>query len=148
MLPRLRPPRTNMSATAVFAVAGSDGDDVGVVIDVGGHDLLRLDRLEVLQLVAHLRGFLEVELLGGRLHAPRELDLSLVVAALEHLDRRTDVARIVLFGDQPDAGRRAALDLVLQAGTRAVGEIGVVAVAQAEQLLQLLSVSRTAPADG
>ena len=42
-----------------------------------------------------------------------------------------------LFADQPHAGRGAALDLVLQAGTAAVGEKTSPCTADAKQLLQL-----------
>ena len=53
-----------------------------------------------------------------------------------------DVLRVVLARDQPDAWRGAAPDLVLQARPAAVGEEAVAAVADAEQLLQLLQASR------
>ena len=49
---------------AVFAVAGRDPDDVGIMIGVGGDDLLRLNGLELRELVAQLRGLLEVQQLA------------------------------------------------------------------------------------
>ena len=49
-----------------------------------------------------------------------------------------EVARVVLLRDEPDARRRAALDLMLQARAAAVLEVAVLALAQLEQLLQLV----------
>ena len=138
VLPKLRPPRTNMRATQYSPLPGRDCDHVGIVIDVGGDDLLRLNRPELRQLIARARSLLEVQLLGGGFHAPGKFELHFVIAPLQHLDRRVDVARVALRRDQSDAGRRAALDLILQAGSGAVIEIGVIAIAHAEQPLQLL----------
>ena len=114
------------------------GDDVGVVIGPRRHDLLRLQRLQVRQLIAQPRRLLEFQALGCGFHAPPEILLNLVVTPLEHLDGRPHVAGVAVLGDEPDARGGASLNLVLQAGTRAVREIGVLAVAQPEELLQLL----------
>ena len=47
-------------------------------------------------------------------------------------------SRYCSFVNDADAGRRAALDLVLQARPRAVAEVAVFAVANEEQLLQFI----------
>ncbi len=62
----------------------------------GGHDLLRLDALERRELVADLRGALELEPAGRLLHARLQLRLHLLAAAFEHLDRRVDVLGVRL----------------------------------------------------
>ena len=115
-----------------------DGEDIDVALALGGDELLRLDALQRGELVADLRGALELEPPGGLLHARLQLRRHLLAAALEHLDRRGHVLRVGLARDQADAGRRAAPDLVLQARAAAVGEEAVAAVADAEQLLQLV----------
>ncbi len=132
MLPRLRPARTNISGDAVLAVGRGDGDDIRIMIRAGGHDLLRLDDLELRQLVAQLRGLLEIQARGCGLHAPAEILADLIVAPFQHLDRGAHIASVVLLGDQTHARRGTSLDLVLQAGPRAVREIGVVAIADAK----------------
>ena len=108
------------------------------MIVAGGDDLLRLDDLEIGQLVAQARRVFELQVGSRALHAPAQLLLHLVVAPFQHLDGRSRIARVGLLGNQPDAGAGAALDLVLQAGPRAIGEVRVLAIAKAEQLLQLL----------
>ena len=75
---------------------------------------------------------------GRLLHARLQLGVDLLAAPLEHLDRGLHVLRVGLARDEPHARRRAAADLVLQARPAAVGEEGVAAVADAEQLLQLI----------
>jgi hypothetical protein len=61
-----------------------------------------------------------------------------VLASAQEQRRVLHVARVVLLADQPGAWRRAAMDLVQQAGSRAVGEHRVLAGAQPEYLLQQL----------
>src|SRR5690606_94703 len=58
--------------------------------------------------------------------------------SLEEQHRVLDVARVLLLRDQPDARRAAAMNLILQARPRAVGEIRVVALAEPKELLQLV----------
>ena len=123
---------------AILAVARRHRDHIGVVIGAGCDDLLRLNGLEVRQLVPQPRRILELQPLGCGFHAPTQFLLHLVVAAFQDLDRGAGIARIVLRRYQPNARRRAALDLVLQAGARAVRKIAVLAIAQAKQFLQLL----------
>ena len=108
------------------------------MIDVGGDDLLRLNVFELRQLVAQLRGLFELQTFRGCLHAAAEVLAHLIVAALQHLDRRAHVACVALLGNESHAGSRAALDLVLQARPRPIREIGVVAISQAKKFLQLL----------
>ena len=62
----------------------------------------------------------------------------MLVLALEKQDRRIDVLAILRLVDDADARRRAALDLVLQARPGSIPKITVLAVANQEQLLQLV----------
>jgi hypothetical protein len=89
---------------------------IEVAPPVAAGELRRLDLAQARELVADQRRPLEVQLLGGLLHALLELLVDLGVAPFEHQHRRVDVARIVVAADQADTGRRAAADLVLQAG--------------------------------
>ena len=82
------------------------------------------------------------EAAAGLLHALLQLRLHLVAAALEHLDRRGDVLGVVLAADQPDARRRAASDLVLQARAAAVGEEAVARSCGCETASAAASASR------
>ncbi len=124
--PRIRPASPTMTNTSASRSSS------------GSHGLLCLDALQRGELVAQLRGALELEAAAGLLHALLQLRLHLVAAALEHLDRGGHVLRVRLAADQPDARRRAAPDLVLQARAAAVGEEAVRAVTDAKQLLQLV----------
>ncbi len=93
-------------------------------------------RFERAELIADLRRALELQLRGGLFHALLQLRVHFAAAAFEHLDGRLQVLRVELLGDEPDAGRRTAPDLMLQAGPAAVGEERVPAVADLEELLQ------------
>ena len=94
--------------------------------------------LSARELVAQGRGAFVLQRLGRLLHGAREFGVHFVVAPFEHLHGGGDVARIVLARDELHAGRRAAADLVLQAGPAAVLEEGVAAVPDAEDLLHAL----------
>ncbi len=59
-----------------------------------------------------------------------------------------DVLGVSRFAHQIDAGRRAAPDLVQQAGSRAVGKHRVLAGAEAEHLLQQLDALPHRPGVG
>ena len=50
-----------------------DGEDVDVALALGGDELLRLDALQRGELIADLRGALEVEPRGSLLHACLQL---------------------------------------------------------------------------
>ncbi len=90
-------------------------------------------------LVAHLGRLLELQRLGVRHHLRLQLvDHLLLIHRAGSARHCVHVARVVGLRDQPDAGPRAALDLVQQAGPRAVGEDRVLAGAQAEDLLHQL----------
>ena len=102
------------------------------------HELLRLDVLQPRELVAILRRALELQRLRRLLHAlcePRGDDVAL---AFEKQHGVLEIPRVVLLADQTDAGRRAALDLMLHAGPAAVLEIAVLALAQLKQLVELI----------
>src|SRR5439155_2169874 len=97
--------------------------------------------------VAELRGALELLGFGRLLHALLELPLDRAVAARQEADDRLDVPAVLLFRDVADAGRLAALDVVVQAGAarRAPG-LGTVARPVREELAE--QVERLAHALG
>ncbi len=99
---------------------------------------MSLDALERTQLIANLRGALELQLRGRLFHPRLQLCVHFAAAAFKHLHRGAQVFGVKLFGDEADAGRRAASDLVLQAGPAAVGEERIPAIADAKQLLDRL----------
>ena len=68
--------------------------------------------------------------------------------ALEELRRVGHARRVILLGDMADAGGRAPLDLVEQAGPRAAFEHRVGAVAQQEHLLKLVERAVHRPGAG
>ncbi len=121
---------------AVLAAQCRDGDGVDVLPADAADRLARLDLLQHGDLVAQSCRLLERQPRRRSLHAPREVVDHLRVAAFEHLARIRHVPPIVGRGDETHARRRAALDLVLQAGSRAVAEKRVLAGTQPEQLLQ------------
>ena len=121
---------------ADLPAVGMGGEDVGLVDRRQADRLVRLDVGQRADAVAQHGGLLEIELGRGRFHALRQRLLDLAVAAAEeaaHLVHDGAVFRLV---DAADAGRRAALDLVLQAGPRARREHAVGAGAQREGALQ------------
>ena len=82
-----------------------NGEHVGVALVIGRHHLLRLQFLECADLIAQGRGALEFESSRGLFHALRKSLLHLVVATLEHLHGRLDVARVLGLRDQPHTRR-------------------------------------------
>jgi hypothetical protein len=117
--------------------AGLVGRDHVGLVDAGDVDVLvRLDLGQRPDAVAVERGTLEVERLARRLHALDQRGLHRPAAPRQERLGVGDLGRIDLGRDLADAGRGAALDLVLQAGPGALGEHGVGAVAQQEGALQ------------
>ena len=104
------------------------GDDVGVAALVG-HDLLVLDAPQRGDAVAYDRGFLELLLCGGGFHVPGQFVEQFLALALQEQLRIVHLVRVFLFRYEADARRRAALDLILQAGPGTVAEIAVLALA-------------------
>ena len=98
--------------------------------------LAALDEGERLQPVTNDRGQLEIHILGRGLHLAAELGLDLSRFAGEESLGVGDQLAIGLLRDAADARRRAALDLVKQAGPVARLEEAVRAAPQQEQLLQ------------
>ena len=117
------------------ALAG-EREHVGVAEPLGVDRLAALDEGQRAQPVAEDRGELEIHRLGRLGHQPPELLLDLGRLAAEEVLRVADQLGIAGFVDAADAGRRAAADLVEQAGPRAVGEEAVGAAPQQEQFLQ------------
>ena len=86
--------------------------------------------------VAQARGLLEIQARAGRFHRRAQFARSARRCARRGTARRgAPLARSRARVHQPDAGRAAAADLVLQAGPRAVAEHAVLAAAQLEQLV-------------
>ena len=111
-----------------------DGDQVGGVERVGGDAAALHQRADRREPVADDRGAL-VLLVGRRLgHLALEVALDVAVAAGEEVDDRVDLAPVLLAVDVADAGRRAALDVVVEAGhARAPPRLGPLAGAVLEQ---------------
>src|SRR6185437_2449788 len=101
-------------------------------------DLLQLNALHGRELVAQLRRTFEIEAACGLLHAYLQLRGDLFVAAFQHLHGRIDVLRVRFASNQAHTRRRAPPDLMLQARPAAIGEKAVAAIADPEQLLQLV----------
>src|SRR5690606_28996477 len=117
---------------------GAHGDHVKVA--TGVRDPLAFLRLaQARDLVAEARGALVI--LRGRrgIHALDERCDDLLVAALEEQQRVVDVTSVVFARHEPDARGRAPFDLVLETRAAAAREVVVLAVAQLEQLLQVLN---------
>jgi hypothetical protein len=109
-----------------------------VLID-GAHrlDLLAHERaLHVADLVAVVGGELVLPVLRGLVHARLQRLDQLLALALQEQHGLVHRARVGLAVDLEDARPRAALDLVLQAGPRAVVQDVVVTRAQAEVLVE------------
>ena len=104
-----------------------------------GVDVLpALDFRQRLDLVAVDGRLLVVAGIRGRLHPRGEGGHHVVLAAVHEESRVPHVGIVPRRVDQPDTGRRAAPDLVQQAGTRPVAEHRVLAGPKAKHLLQRL----------
>jgi hypothetical protein len=88
--------------------------------------------------VFHLRRLLEGERFGCGVHLLRQAVDDFAVPAGEEQAGETHVLVVLVLRHQADAGRRTAVDLVQQAGPRAVGEHAVLAGAQQEGALHQL----------
>ena len=115
---------------------GMGGEDVGLVDRGQGDRLVRLDVGQRADAVAQHGGALEFEIGRGLVHALRQRLLDLAVAAAQEAAHLVDDGAVLGLVDAADAGRRAALDLVLQAGPGAGREHAVRAGAQREGALQ------------
>jgi hypothetical protein len=125
--------------TAITPADLGHRDHVGIGLAAGGVDeLLLAHRRQHAQAVAQQRGGLEIERGRGGVHLLGDPFGQRAGLAVQQLRGRADVARVGFRRDELDARRGAALDLVQQAGARAVGEHGVLAGAQLEHLLQQL----------
>ena len=99
-----------------------EAEDVGVVGGVGRGDALALIGLVYGdELVAETCGELKLHVLGGGVHAHCQALLEFVRLAVEEELHVADDLAVVVDGDEAfDTGAEAALDVVLQAGTRVV----------------------------
>ena len=114
-----------------------DRDQVGGLERLAGDAAALHQRADGLQAVAIDRGPLEL-LVAGRLgHLALQVALDVAVAAGEEVDDRLDVSPVLLAVDVADAGRLAALDVVVEAGdSRAPAGLGPLAGAVLEQLAE------------
>ena len=93
-----------------------DRDQVGVVERLAGDAAPLHQRAHRLEPVAEDGGALELLRVRGLGHLALEVALDVAVAAGEEVDDRVDPAPVLLAVDVADAGRRAALDVVVEAG--------------------------------
>ena len=112
------------------------GDDVGVVQPLDVDVLVGLDVGQGPDPVAIDGGGLEIQARGGRFHGLGEGALHARRASGQEVARLLDKGGVVAGRDPPDAGRRAALDLIHEAGARPAGEDGIGAGAQEEGFFQ------------
>ena len=124
-----------------------DGDRVVGAGAALGHALALQQRLHGLQPVALDRRLLVVLLAGGEVHLLLEVALDLLEATGQERDHAVDPLAVLLLGDVADAGRPAALDVVVQA-RRAGVAAGLGALARAEQEDLAEQVQRVAHALG
>ena len=124
-----------------------DGDRVVGAGAVVGDALALEQRAHRLQAVALDRRLLEVLLAGGEEHAVLELALDLAEAPGQERDHAVDALAVLLLGDVADAGRPAALDVVVEARrARAPPRLRPLAGAEQEDLAE--QVERAAHALG
>ena len=140
--------REECTVAVVLARAEEEHLDAGLPrLDVDGHHvrvphrgqvdaLAHLDVGERLDAVAEGRRGLEFQRVAGRGHALGEPALHLLAAPGEEGAGLVDQPVVVGLGDAADAGRGAALDLVLQAGPRAALQHRIRARAQRKGALQ------------
>ena len=108
-----------------------DGEDIGF-LDAGRIDaLMALHMRQRRQPVAIDGGALEIEIFGGLVHRLGHCRLDLLALAGQEVLRLLHQFGIVVVADLTRAGRRAALDLVEQAGPGAGLEDAVGAGADA-----------------
>ena len=125
--------------TCAFALGALDGDpdQVGGLERVGGDAAALHQRAHGLEAVAIDRGALELLRLRGLGHLALQVALDVAVAAGEEVDDRLDVAPVLLAVDVADAGRLAALDVVVEAGhAGAAAGLGPLAGPVLEQLAE------------
>jgi len=112
------------------------GDDHVELLGAAGDGAMLPHPVQRGDLVAQACRQLELQLACRLLHLHAQLMRQLVAPPFQQARRLCYVVGVILPGNQLHAGRRAALDLVLQAGAAAVGEERIVAGPQQEQLLQ------------
>ena len=111
-------------------------DDVGLVDPPNVDIVARLDPCQRLDAIAKLRRLFELQGVTGFLHLPRQTALDRPAVAGQESARLLDEGRVFGLADAVDAGRAAALDLMQEAGPRAVREHRVRTRPKQEGLLQ------------
>ena len=117
--------------------AGRGHGDHVAVLAVGAHDLLARERtFQGVGAIAQHRCFLELEALRRSMHLAAQLVEQPVVAPTQHGNRPVDERLVGRLVDQVHARRRAAPDLVVEAGARAFLQLAVAARPQRKQRAQ------------
>ena len=100
-------------------------DDIGVLDRADIDALARGDVGQRLQTIPNHRCLLEFQSLRRSIHLGLEAGLNGAALAREEFPRLLDQLGVVVGLYPPHARRRATLDLILQAGSRSVGEDAV-----------------------
>ena len=137
LVAEMAPAADHRQVDAGLPALGHDGKHVGIGVRCL-HRLLVQHARQRAKAVTDRGRLLELQFGGELLHPLLQFAHHVVGIAAQKAHRAVDVLRVARRVDQPDAGRAAAVDLVQQAGTRAVREHRVLAGAQPEHLLQQL----------
>ena len=140
----MAPAPDHRQVDAGLPALGHDGEHVGISVRCL-HRLLVQHARQCAEAVTDRGRFFELQLGGELLHPVLKLMHHVVGIPAQKAHRAVDVLRVARRVDQSDAGRAAAVDLVQQAGTRAVREHRVLAGAQPEHLLQQLDAVLDCP---
>ena len=119
----------------VEARIGRKRNDIQVLRRSARNELLGLDLFEASNLIAVAGGMFVVFFLGRLFHAFDQCIDHTAIFSLEKQQCRVDVLSVAVFIDIADAGRRAAANLVLQAGSGAVLEVAVLALTDEKKFL-------------
>ena len=111
-------------------------DDVDILALATRDVLFFLNLMQGLNLVAVNGRLLKGQALRSSLHRIVEALCNFLLAPEQKHRRQLDICSVIVRRDVPDARPAASLDLVQQAGPRAVGEHGVFTGTQTEHLLQ------------
>ena len=114
-----------------------EGHEVPIHLVPGPHPLALDGAPQGHQAIAPGRGPLVLQGLGRGVHAPLQVGLQLGGVPREDPRGLLHQALVLLPIDQPDAGRAAELELVLDAGPRAIVHLVVGTVPQGDQAMQV-----------
>src|SRR5690554_5831842 len=110
-------------------------EHIGISI-LAADKLLLLYLLQRADLVSQTGCSLELKLLGRQIHLFRKPMHQLLISTFKKLHRMIEILTVRRLADHPHTRGRTALDLVLQAGSRAIAEKTVFTLPDAKHLLQ------------